>query len=51
MCQRIIMANGGMIKLESQVGKGTSVIIALPVMESMQHLVGISQGQPAQQPS
>ncbi len=48
MCQRIIMANGGMIKLESQVGKGTSVIIALPVMESMQHMIGIAQ---AHQPS
>ena len=42
LCQRIIMANGGMIKLESQVGKGTSVIIGLPVMESMQHMVGIA---------
>ena len=51
MCQRIIMANGGMIKLESQVGKGTSVIIGLPVMESMQHMVGITPAQQAQQPN
>ena len=49
LCQRIIMANGGMIKLESQVGKGTSVIIGLPVMESMQHMVGITPTQQAQQ--
>jgi PAS domain S-box-containing protein len=48
LCQRIIMANGGTIRLESQVGKGTSVIIALPVMESMQHMVGIAH---AHQPS
>ncbi len=47
MCQRIIMANGGMIKLESEVGKGTSVIIGLPMMESMQHMVGISQAHQA----
>ena len=33
LCQRIIMANGGTIKLESQIGKGTSVTIGLPVME------------------
>ena len=51
LCQRIIMANGGMIKLESQVGKGTSVIIGLPVMESMQHMVGIAPGQQVQQTS
>ena len=49
LCQRIIMANGGMIKLESQVGKGTSVIIGLPVMESMQHMVGLTPTQQAQQ--
>ncbi len=48
LCQRIIMANGGTIRLESQIGKGTSVIIALPVMESMQHMVGIA---PAAQPA
>ncbi|HLI81263.1 MAG TPA: ATP-binding protein, partial [Candidatus Binataceae bacterium] len=47
MCQRIIMANGGMIKLESEVGKGTSVIIGLPMMESMQHMVGITHTQQA----
>jgi hypothetical protein len=45
------MANGGMIKLESQVGKGTSVIIGLPVMESMQHMVGIAPAQQVQQTS
>ncbi len=49
LCQRIIMANGGMIKIESQVGKGTSVIIGLPVMESMQHMVGIAPAPEAQQ--
>jgi len=43
LCQRIIMANGGTIRIESQVGKGTSVIITLPVMESMQHMVGLAQ--------
>ena len=47
MCQRIIMANGGMIKLESEVGKGTSVIIGLPMMESMQHMIGITHTQQA----
>jgi signal transduction histidine kinase len=47
MCQRIIMANGGMIKLESEVGKGTSVIIGLPMMESMQHMVGLTHTQQA----
>lgn len=31
MCQRIIMANGGAIKIESEVGAGTSIVIALPV--------------------
>jgi PAS domain S-box-containing protein len=48
MCQRIIMANGGIIKLESEVGKGTTVVIGLPMMESMQHTVGLA---PAPQPS
>ena len=37
LCQRIIMANGGAIRIESEVGKGTSVIISLPVMEAMMH--------------
>lgn len=32
MCQRIIMANGGAIKIESEVGAGTSIKIALPVV-------------------
>jgi len=45
MCQRIIMANGGIIKLESEVGKGTTVVIGLPMIESMQHMVGISHTQ------
>jgi signal transduction histidine kinase len=36
LCQRIIMANGGTIRIDSEVGKGSSVIISLPVMESMQ---------------
>jgi hypothetical protein len=40
-----IMANGGIIKLESEVGKGTTVVIGLPVMESMQHMVGIAPPQ------
>ena len=42
MCQRIIIANGGILKLESQVGKGTSVIVALPVMEPSQPMLGVA---------
>jgi two-component system NtrC family sensor kinase len=30
LCQRIILANGGTIKVESEVGKGTTVSITLP---------------------
>ncbi|HXN86702.1 MAG TPA: ATP-binding protein, partial [Candidatus Binataceae bacterium] len=45
LCQRIIMANGGNIGIESEVGKGTCVTIKMPVMESMQHLVGITPAQ------
>jgi len=41
MCQRIIIANGGILKLESQVGKGTTVIIGLPVMEPTQPMVNV----------
>ncbi len=33
LCQRIIMGNGGGIKIESEVGKGTTVIIYLPEMD------------------
>jgi PAS domain S-box-containing protein len=42
MCQRIIIANGGILKLESQVGKGTSVIIGLPVMEPNMVVLGVA---------
>jgi len=30
LCQRIILSNQGTIKVESQVGKGTTVTICLP---------------------
>jgi signal transduction histidine kinase len=44
LCQRIIMANGGTIRIDSEVGKGSSVIISLPVMESMQyHPINVQQ--------
>jgi PAS domain S-box-containing protein len=45
LCQRIIMANGGNIGIESEAGKGTCVVIKMPVMESMQHMVGITTAQ------
>ncbi|HVN29496.1 MAG TPA: ATP-binding protein [Candidatus Binataceae bacterium] len=41
MCQRIIIANGGILKLESQVGKGTTVIIGLPAMDPTQPMLGV----------
>ncbi len=34
LCQRIILANGGTIKVESEVGKGTTVSITLPSAEA-----------------
>ncbi len=34
ICQRIILANHGTMKIESEVGKGTAVTICLPVHES-----------------
>lgn len=34
LCQRIILANGGRIRIESDVGQGTSVTISLPAFEA-----------------
>lgn len=34
LCQRIIMANRGTIRIDSEVGKGTTVTISLPVYEA-----------------
>ena len=33
LCQRIILANYGTIRIDSEVGKGTTVTIALPTYE------------------
>jgi signal transduction histidine kinase len=40
LCQRIILASGGTIKIDSEVGKGTSISIGLPVMTPGQAHVG-----------
>lgn len=40
LCQRIILANGGTIRIDSEVGKGTSISIGLPVMTPGQAHVG-----------
>ena len=32
-CQRIVLANGGTIRLDSQVGKGTTVTVCVPAVE------------------
>jgi PAS domain S-box-containing protein len=34
LCQRIILANLGTIRIDSEIGKGTSVTICLPIFES-----------------
>ncbi len=36
LCQRIIMANHGTIRIASDVGRGTAITISLPAMESVQ---------------
>jgi signal transduction histidine kinase len=33
LCQRIILANFGTIRIDSEVGKGTAVTICLPTYE------------------
>jgi two-component system NtrC family sensor kinase len=40
LCQRIILANGGTIRIDSEVGKGTSISIGLPVITPGQAHVG-----------
>ena len=34
LCQRIILANLGTIRIDSEIGKGTAVTICLPTFES-----------------
>jgi PAS domain S-box-containing protein len=34
LCQRIILANHGTIRIDSEIGKGTAVTICLPLLES-----------------
>ena len=40
LCQRIVLANRGTIKVESEVGKGTTVSISLPAYEATAQVAG-----------
>ena len=42
LCQRIILANQGTIRIDSEIGKGTGVTICLPVYEPETVAVGVS---------
>jgi len=42
LCQRIILANRGTVRIDSEVGRGTSVTICLPVFEPEAQTAGAS---------
>ena len=42
LCQRIILANLGTIRIDSEIGKGTAVTICLPVCDSEVAAAGAS---------
>jgi PAS domain S-box-containing protein len=42
LCQRIILANHGTIRIDSEIGKGTAVTIYLPLLESEEAAAGAS---------
>ena len=42
LCQRIILANHGTIRIDSEIGKGTAVTICLPLLESEEAAAGAS---------
>jgi signal transduction histidine kinase len=42
LCQRIILANHGTIRIESELGKGTAVTICLPLYEGDNTVAGVS---------
>jgi PAS domain S-box-containing protein len=42
LCQRIILANHGTIRIDSEIGKGTAVTICLPLFESEEAAAGAS---------
>ena len=42
LCQRIILANHGTIRIDSEVGKGTTVTICLPAYDSEAAAAGAS---------